>query len=458
MIKDVPQSDDEIPAHREKPYLVAAVAEYNELVEVVETASDRMGKKTQGMRYYTFVHKFTGDTAYGSDSRIWVAEVENLDRIPFPSTVYHVTGGSVLEVFNNGGKLTPEEAHYINRVDTDKGLALHLVPTFMRAIGIDTGCLQEFLFSGPQVDSEQIKHYQEMAGSDLNQKITELFLQKIGEDGYVLSLDLKEILDTLSQKKIPFEDLRLKGLVDKFVADLFNLAHIREGWLEQIKNRLYGLTPINRNYIWQLSEGIEEVLSTSHFMYKDRSQLTPQLPVVLAINTRKLIEKTAVNGLFPVLIGGRPIETIFASMNIIPEAVEKVYVHPDQKVPQGLKILVATLDDLPDETWLGGVKWREAELNMDNPLCAIRYVKGKRTTWFDIAKSGLVAPAILIEQSSITISPACFIDLFGEENFSFTNYPGYKKYPVLYQEELNRAFWTINGVFSRRNEFLQVNQ
>jgi len=426
-----------------------AVEEYGNFVQMIENASARIASKTQCKNLRHFLSLVTGvhgmeDMNYGES--VFLTDMS--DKIPFPKTVYHVTGWRALETLQKGKNLLPSEAHFLNNVETDKGLMLFMVSTFMDQLGIKLGHLEQFLFSGPEIDAEQVLHITKNSGKEVSRRTLDIFLANT-DHGIDISPPLKTILRSLEKKQKPIEHVELKKLVDDFVLKMWEIPNIREGWLDQIKNILYGIQPIQIR-----PEGLVAPmlfrLATDEYMFRRMNSLKSKPCVILEIDTHKLIETTSVDGIFPVLVGSRPIESIFPSIVINPQSIKGVYLHPDDiQNLRSTRFETNTFDDIPIEKWLMGVNWRDAKPEIDNPLCAVRYGIQKQTKWSDIAQAGIIAPAKTIEQNSLGCPPIVLADLFGNDIFKFYKAEMFQKFPKLYEDLISRKHNYILGVYNR---------
>ncbi len=320
----------------------------------------------------------------------------------------------------------------------------------MQTLGMKLGNLQQFIFSGPQIDAEQIVHQNRSEGLDINKIGIEIFLQ-LKNGRYILSDELSSILGALDNGEVPVNNKKLKKVVDSFVEKMYLIPNIREGWLDHIRNILYGLEPFYQKGSHPfITHRVEDRLLNVEYMYRESGKVIPQPAVVLEIDTEKLIQSTSVDGLFPVLIGNRPIESIFPSLTIVPQAINGAYTSPKfvEKMPAG-SIPIMSLDEIADDKWLGGINWRNANPTMDSPLCAIRYTQGNQTTWWEIANAGFISPAKTIEQNALFVPPMVLTEVFGKDYFSFTSGDSFKNYPGLFDYAINQKFGNIQGVFNR---------
>lgn len=224
-------------------------------------------------------------------------------------------------------------------------------------------------------------------------------------------------------------------------------------WSDQIRDTLYGLRPFfTEGTNDSVAERVRWRLENVVRMYGDIGQSVSQSAVVLEIDTKKLIELTSVDGLFPVLVSKRPIESIFTSLAIVPQAVKAVYVVPEyiEKMSTG-NIPIKSLDEIDEDKWLGGVNWRKVNPTMKKPLSVYRYLEGnkKQATWWDIAKSGLIAPIKTIEQKAYGVPPMVLTTIFGRENFAFTSDKNFQEFPATIEDEIAKRFGIIEGVFNR---------
>lgn len=362
------------------------------------------------------------------------------EKLPFPKRVFHVTGGTGLNTLQNDKKLIPTDAHYLGDVETDKGILVHIVPAFMETLGVGLGNLQQFLFSGPQVDAEQVAHFNHKAGKNVSREGINILMQPKDSD-FVLSDDLRDILTALDKGKKPIEDQTLKDKVDGFITKMFEVPNIREGWLDKIRNILYGLEPFrSEGHQPSIARNIEDRLQTELYMHRKLANTTANPAVVLEIDTDSLIKQTSSDGLFPVLVGSRPIASIFPSIAITPGSVVNAYTSPEvsKNLSRG-PIKIRSLDELSNDVWLGGVRWRDVSPKMEAPLCAIRYTQGNNATWWDAVNSGLLAPAKTMALTHV----------FGKERFKFTQSQNYQKYPGVFEHVIETKYPFVNGVFNR---------
>lgn len=170
----------------------AGIAENGKFVGILENAGERMARKTKYKSFDLFLERVIGIPidGYHYDHRVFITD--KADKLPFPSTVYHVSGGTALKSLQEGKLIIPSNAHYLGDVITDKGTSLHLVPAFMEALGIPLGNLKEFVFSGSQIDAEQIVEINKRVDPNTDVIKTQIFLQqKNGK--YFLADDLDMI-------------------------------------------------------------------------------------------------------------------------------------------------------------------------------------------------------------------------------------------------------------------------
>ncbi len=274
----------------------SGVAEYGKLASILEESSRRISQLTKYKTFRSFLFDSIGvpieDHYYGPE----VFMTDKAQELPYPKTVYHVTGGMALKSLQEGKKLIPTEAHFLSGVSTDKGNLVHLVPAFMETLGVKLGNLREFIFSGPQIDAEQIAHQNNMSGVDIDSIGKGIFLQSRGSR-YVLSDDLDSILRALDQGEIPFQT-NLKETVDRFIEKMYQIPNIREGWLDHIRNILYGHEPFfSEGRHPSIRNNIEERLLNVEYMHRETPKTIPQPSVVLEIDTKKLVDP---HGLTPV--------------------------------------------------------------------------------------------------------------------------------------------------------------
>lgn len=424
--------------------------EYGHLVATIEAASERMADKTEHKTLSSFLSSSTGvhldDHGYSEN----VFLTDQAEKLPFPKRVFHVTGGTALNALQNDMKLVPTDAHYLGDVQTDKGILVHIIPAFMETLGVGVGNLQQFLFSGPQVDAEQIAHFNQNAGRNISHEGTSILMQPKDHD-YVLSDDLRTILTALDKGIKPIDHEPLRKTVDGFIAKMFEVPNIREGWLDRIRNILYGLEPYHREgHDTSIAKRVEDRLQTELYMHRKLKNTMANPAVVLEIDTDSLVKQTSSDSLFPVLVGSRPIESIFPSIAITPGSIVNAYAAPEHRHNlSGGRIKVKSLDDLGRDVWLGGVHWRDANPNMEAPLCAIRYTQGKHTTWWDAVQSGMLAPAKTIEQKALFTPPMALTDIFGRGKFRFTGSQNFQKFPRVFEHVIETKFPFINGVFNR---------
>ena len=99
------------------------INEYGKLVKILEDAGGRMAKQTNHKTLKSLLYDSIGvsmeDYYYGPN----VFLTDKADVLPYPKTVYHVSGGKALENLQRGEKLIPTDAHFLGNVSTDKGIA-----------------------------------------------------------------------------------------------------------------------------------------------------------------------------------------------------------------------------------------------------------------------------------------------------------------------------------------------
>ena len=214
-----------------------------------------------------------------------------------------------------------------------------------------------------------------------------------------LSPTLKLALQIIEKGGRPGDIPDLKDQIDDFLAKIYMLTGLREGFLDELRLVLYGdqIITAKKNYPFENScEDIRERLKTSYVLYKfyinDNSvqPLVPQPAIVLKLNTKKLVEANLLDGLLPLLLSVRPIGSILAIHQIPPDCVERVFTHT--RVISRIKgnFPTGTLDDIPRKDWLGGRTTRGLGLGVDvPPLCSLSYQGG--VSCLDLAKAGKLA-------------------------------------------------------------------
>ena len=435
------------------PEVKSAVEEYGHLTTIVGGAADRLTSKAasdDGQYFQTCgvnpLHKFNYRHA------VWLTD--QAENIPFPKTVYHVTGLPAAKAISDGKPLLPTADHSLSQITTHKGIALHLYPMFLQTLEIDTGQLEDFLFSGPQVDAEQLRHDIDLPygnTAEYDKEVVALFLQKSQDGiGYRLSHRLEVAVRALQQGKKPIDDPDLKAQVDSWLVDLYRLTHMREGRLEMVRDSLYGARKVND---LQLKDAMVDLLSIAAYRLNGLQDEPAQTrPAVLEIDTGTLIRDLSPEGLYTVLIGGRPMQTIFPSLTVTPNSVQTIFVH-DSNVGDvnNSDIQVKTFDDIPQAAWLGSVDWRNVRPDMWNPLCAIRYDTNSHPPffWIDAARRGMIAPLHSIWQPAMGTPNGVLVSLFGEHRFKFTETDLYKQHPYWFLEAISMDYPFIEGVFNR---------
>ena len=431
-----------------------SVEEYGNFVQILESAAERMAGLTSHQTLNTYLREIVPSPLEGHGYNHYVFLTDSSKKLPYPATVYHVTGGTALNALQKGRQLLPTDAHFLSGIVTDKGILVHLVSAFMETLGVPLGNLQQFLFSGPQIDAEQVAHFNNMSGLDINKLGIEIFL-KLNEGQYVLADDLNIILSALDQGVRPIDSNYLKPVVDRFVERMYTIPNIRDCWIDEIGNILYGLKPFLKEGIdYSIREWVEQSLELEMIRYRDSGfsevGVVPQPAVVLEINTRRLIEAISVDGLFLFSVGNGPFETIFSSLTIVPKAVQAAYIDPEfnEKIPTG-NIPIKSLDGITDGSkWLRGVNWRDANLNTGNPLCAIRHSQREQTTWWKIANSGLIAPAKTILQNALHVPPMVLTTVFSGKHFDFLKSRAFQAFPEPFERQIGKRFGHIKGVFN----------
>lgn len=418
-----------------------AVDEYCEFAERIEEASARMRNKTVLPNFGSFINRITGGNylaEFGHGPNVFMTDCAH--KLPFPQTVYHVTGGSALEALMNGKKILPSNTHFSADIKTDKGSMINLVPRFMKALGIQVGNLEQFVFSGPEIDWEQFAHIRKIKGLKISNLSSNIFFDQGNIN--ILNKDLDRVLEALDNGIKVSENNELKSSADRFIQDLWEIPNIREGWLDRIRSILYGdIQIINKKIdILHLLQGGED-------MSRKVRDVISKPPVVLEISTSQLISETTVDGLTPLLVGNRPIESIFASVAITPGSVTNYYAHPDD-IDGFVKVTnrIRSINDIPKSHSLGGVWWTDVRPNIDNPLCAIRYNQSS-TTWREIAEQKLIAPAKDINQSALSVPPMVLLNLFGASGFKFTKEDFYCRRPMVYESYIEKNKSQIKGVY-----------
>lgn len=419
----------------------SAVTEYCEFATKIETAAMRMRGKTLVPNFGTLINRmmcgyYFADQGYGPNTFI----TDQADKLPFPKTVYHVSGGSVLDSLSAGKSLLPADAHYLADVKTDKGSMINLIPRFMESLGIQIGNLEQFVFSGPEIDWEQFTHIRKLKGVRISDLGRDMFFEKGNLN--VLNSDLNIVLEALDHNVNVHSVESLKQAADRFIQLMWEIPNIREGWLDQITKVLYGDIAKKNT-----KDDIIFLLQTGMDMSRNISDVISKPPVVLEISTDRLIRESSVDGLFPVLVGNRPIESIFASVVITPGSVSGVYAHPDDIDNfHRSSYEVKSINEIPRGKSLGGVWWTDVDPKIDNPLCAVRYSQ-KSTTWRSIADSGMIAPAKNINQSALSVRPVALANIFGVDGFNFSTDEFCTAYPEAFAYSVEKNKPHIAGVF-----------
>lgn len=419
----------------------AAVNEYCEFAAIIENAASRMRSGTLLPNFESVVGRimsgfYCADYGYGPNTFL----TDQPHKLPFPKTVYHVTGGHVIDSLSAGKRLLPSNAHLLADVKTDKGSMINLIPRFMKALGISVGNLEQFIFSGPEIDWEQFTHIRRIKGVRISDIARNMFFK----DGRLneLDTDLDNVLRALDAGIHVGSSEKHRQAADRFIQKIWEISNIREGWLDQIRSILYGDTPKKNS-----RDDIHHLLQSGEDVSRNVREVVSKAPVVLEVSTDALIRETTVDGLFPLLVGGRPIESIFASIVITPNSVKNYYAHPDDisnlSVPN---IKIKSINQIPKDVSLGGVWWEDVKPKIDSPLCAVRYTHGN-TTWRSIAEKGLIAPARDINQTALSVPPMVLTKIFELDGFSFKNEKFYQKYPALYEMFVEKSKPQISGVY-----------
>lgn len=450
------------PTLKYHPELGACIGEYGQAVDAIEGAAERMRRGCGLNRNQYFQACHINPYHFGHFGYMtWLTD--QAAEIPFPPTVYHVTGIPGAMNINTGQPLLSSTEHRLG-IPTHKGEALYLYPLFLEIFGINTGQLREFLFSGPQVDAEQLDHSLRLPYSDTesySHDVVELFLTE-ADHSYVLNPRLLAIIQALQNNLKPEHIPELKKTVDNYLFDLYRLTFIREGWLEDIRDLLYGRKTTIQNPCSMIPEqpinwkSIKEQLLIVLSLMPDRrchEKLPPvsTKPAVLEIDTQALIKALSPGGLFAFVVSNRPVQSIITSLAITPDSVKAIYVHEDDLgIAGSLNYKVNTFDDIPPAAWLGRVNWRDVKPDMWNPLCSIRY-DGVPLNWISLAKRGKIAPLEPIFQSYMRTPRAALAHLFGEDAFGFIQNKLWNTQQVLVRETISYNFPTINGVFNPIN-------
>lgn len=439
------------------PEIQPALDEYGGVVNVVEQTADRMrrGCELNRDRYFRACHINPWHFGhYGCMT--WLTD--QAAEIPFPPTIYHATGIQAAITIGAGRPLLPLTEHMLG-VPTHKGEALYLCNFFLDVLRINTGQLAEFLFSGPQVDAEQLDHALNLpypGTKSYDKEVIGLFLADNGSRlNPLLATIIQALQDGLKPEHIP----ELKTVVDNYLADLYRFTFIREGWLNTIRDLFYGRQTTVENPFsvaggekinWRdVGEALLIVLSLVPDRKISRGILpgVSLRPAVLEIDTQRLISDLSPGGLFAFLVGDRPIGSIFTSLAITPGSVKTVYVHRDDLgKADNPNYKVNTFDDIPPASWLGGVNWRDVKPDMWNPLCGIRYADVP-LTWLSLVKEGRIAPLMPISEDNIGLSRPVLESLFGSNAFGFTQSELYKSKPTLVKGAISYHFPLIDGVF-----------
>lgn len=433
------------------PEIRSAIDEYGLVVEAIGGASMRMRSVT-GLNDRQYLNKFRiiPDNSYEYGYYVWLTDQVN--EIPYPETVYHVTGVQAAKSIIEGKPILPSNSHILNEIKTHKSIAIYLCQMFFLTLNIDSVHLKDFVYSGSQVDAGQIRLSLNLADrsiDDYEQELVALFLEKNQNGlGFRLSSRLEATIKSLQAGKKPFEEPELKDQVDSFLVDLYRLTHIREGWLELVRDTLYGVRPID---YFDLEESMLMMLSLAEYKLKMLgNDPIDMMPAVLRISTKRLLNDLQSDGLNCILVDPlRQVHSILPTLNITPECVSDIYVPPSYQLDvRNSGIKVQTLDDIPPTDWLGEKDWRNVvNPDMWNPICAIRYKPNSQPfSWIDAARRGLIAPLHSI-YSARSVPMGVLLSVFGASGFEFTKTELYKQHPIWFREALTMQYPHIMGVF-----------
>lgn len=364
-----------------------------------------------------------GDNGSGAVNSLainWLRRLYFTDKsedLGFPETVYHVTGASAI-----GNDIYPSEQHSDRRILTDRGPMLHILPRFVDLLGFSLGDVERLCFASPTIDPDQIAIIERISrmGSEYGERSVELFFDR-EHSGLRLSNLLSSILNILKLDEIGRRDNKneLIELVDVFVEKLWLLSGLREGWLKRVEDALLGSISTERadfilnNPALLLGDTpfFSDIDSLRYRPFDGIVSHVPQLPIVLEIDTNRVIEGTSIDGLLPVYINGvRPFGNIFVATRFPWNSVRTMYVHPDmgeeaQVSARDIGVKVADFDEFGHDHMLGGILWGDAPLDRYHPLCATRY---DGSTPISALRDGLLAPVLTLRNTDL-------LDFFGPE-------------------------------------------
>ncbi len=421
---------------------------YAQTIHTINQAAERM-RLGRFFNWKGFERRLTGyDYGLLTDVNFFVTDKP--ECLPIPSPIYHCTGELAAEAIINQEDLLPRNLHSGYLV-TDKGIALHLTVGLFHALGIKTGALADMVFLGRYIDAEQIylhNHGPVAKGDKYDNLVTDLFFKVQPDGSLTLNDSLDLLLDALEKRQIPDNIPVLKTMADSWIQDFYELTNIREGFLREIRDTLYGRRKIPDPL---LKSQFLSLLTVFYDSYKNIKKQSPKHAVVLEVDAVDLVKKSTVGGLFPVLVGdtkSRSLNSILPVPTLFHESVRTIYAsaefiarHPNSHIS------LKPFSNIPGNAWLGGITPDQIRAtDMFKPICQMRY--SSDMTWINSAKQGLLVPAFSIHQQSLEFrGTAMLIELFGpqivEPNFIAEQEQSMQSFSIIAATD----FPVLNGVF-----------
>jgi hypothetical protein len=313
--------------------------------------------------------------------------------------VYHITSSLSLKSLQRGKDIVPPLLHSDFKIETHRGMGLELWSRFGNALGLDFAGTFDFVWTGRQVDQEQLLIEDMLArkGKNLDEEITELLFNSqwsIGSDPETIPIlhpMLKKVFNKLEKGEKPADDPELKAFVEEFCKKAFLLFGVRDGWYTDMKSKLLGEVKIKNMY--REFTNVNEFLLDIGRDFIPRHE-SPSEAVIIKVDPRRNFNKKSIHA-FPLTY--RHPKLIVPFSRISADEVTDVYVRDPGKfdkslVPSGANL--HSFEEIPENERLGEKYFKDVaydQIDPNNPLCKMRYSGRAQDIWRKAFFDGKIA-------------------------------------------------------------------
>lgn len=366
---------------------------------------------------------------------------ENIPPDQLPRLLFHATSSITLE--NLVVKKLSLIPHYLQSPDITNhlGRAAKVLIWFFTLLGssVDTD-YQAWIFTGPQVDPDEIRFIEKLVKefgnlANIEERILKIFFKDLKT--YELSDCMKEVFTQLLLQQ-PVSEATINQLMD----DLYNFCHVRGPRAKNIRNVLAGnikLTTQELGEIHSLIE-VEALFGQCLFSYTEKldyHENTRIFPVILVFDQRKIEKHHNVANLSISIFDIRSPEVFFAAASAPPNSLVAVFV-PDAELNACVALYqhkfpylhILPMSEAPPQIMLNNTLPQEATNDPHNPSCELRYTQ----------TNALVCVKDLLEKAA-EVAPLMSVVIQGNEKrnpladtFYLEEYP--RSYPIVLAQSL----------------------